>query len=113
MLEPIVLILLLTVARKREVLDAKWQNIDWLRYIWKIPKTKSGKVQYVPLTEAIKVLLRSRLEITGGNSSYIFANPKTDKPFQTVFYSWDTPRKQAGLDNLRMHDLRHSLAIAR
>jgi len=110
LLEPIVLMLLLTGARKREVLDAKWDHIDWLRCIWTIPKTKSGKVRYVPLTVAVKVLLRNRLEITGTNSNYVFANPKTDKPFQSIFYSWDTARKQAGLDDLRMHDLRHSFA---
>jgi integrase len=45
-----------------------------------------------------------------GRGSFIFPNPKTDKPFQSIDYSWDTARKQAGLDVLRMRDLRHSFA---
>lgn len=108
-LEPIVSMLLITGARKREVLDARWKYIDWQRRLWKIPKTKSGRARYVPLCAAALELLESRKQ-PSGHSGYIFPNPKTDKPFSSVYYSWDTARKQAGLDDLRMHDLRHSFA---
>lgn len=108
-LESIVSMLLITGARKREVLDARWEDIDWQRRLWKIPKTKAGKARYVPLSAAALELLESR-RLPSGRSGFIFPNPKTDKPFQSVFYSWDTARKQAGLDDLRMHDLRHSFA---
>jgi len=37
-------------------------------------------------------------------------NPKTREPYVSVFYSWNTARKQAGLPEVRMHDLRHSMA---
>jgi integrase len=108
-LESIVSMLLITGARKREVLDARWEDIDWQRRLWKIPKTKAGKARYVPLSAAALELLESRKR-PSGRSGFIFPNPKTDKPFQSIFYSWDTARKQAGLDDLRMHDLRHSFA---
>jgi len=108
-LEPIVSMLLITGARKREVLDARWEYIDWQRRLWKIPITKSGKARYVPLCAAALELLESRKQ-PSGRSDYIFPNPKTDKPFSSVYYSWDTARKQACLDDLRMHDLRHSFA---
>jgi integrase len=108
-LESIVSMLFITGARKREVLDARWEDIDWNRRIWTIPKTKAGKARYVPLSAAALDLLESRKR-PSGRSGFIFPNPKTDKPFQSVFYSWDTARKQAGLDDLRMHDLRHSFA---
>ena len=108
-LEPIVSMLLITGARKREVLDARWEYIDWQRRLWKIPITKAGKARYVPLCAAALELLESRKQ-PSGHSGYIFPNPKTDEPFSSVYYSWDTARKQAGLDDLRMHDLRHSFA---
>jgi integrase len=108
-LEPIVSMLLLTGARKREVLDARWEELDWNRRLWRIPKTKAGKPRYVPLSTATLELLERRKQ-PSGRSGYIFPNPTTDKPFQSIFYSWDTARKQAGLDDLRMHDLRHSFA---
>lgn len=41
---------------------------------------------------------------------WVFANPKTLKPFTSFYYSWDTARNQAGLADVRVHDLRHSFA---
>ncbi len=43
-------------------------------------------------------------------NDYIFANPKTKKPYVSIFTAWDKARKSAGLTNLRIHDLRHSFA---
>ena len=45
-----------------------------------------------------------------GNTDYAFANPKTSKPFVSVFVAWNTARKNAGLADVRMHYLRHSFA---
>jgi site-specific recombinase XerD len=40
----------------------------------------------------------------------VFANPNTLKPYVSIFYSWRTARTAANLDDVRMHDLRHSFA---
>jgi integrase len=40
----------------------------------------------------------------------VFANPKTHKPFVSIFCSWNTARKSVGLEDVRIHDLRHSFA---
>jgi site-specific recombinase XerD len=40
----------------------------------------------------------------------VFANPKTGRPYVSIYNSWDTARKVAGLKDVRMHDLRHSFA---
>jgi integrase len=108
-LEPIVSMLLLTGARKREVLDARWDDIDWERRLWKIPHTKAGKARYVPLSAAALEFLENRHSRSGRNA-FIFPNPKTGQPFVKIFYCWDTARQQAGLPELRIHDLRHSFA---
>jgi integrase len=57
MLQYIVLFLIYTGARKREVLDSKWQDIDWDKKSWRIPKTKSGKVRHIPLSKAALAVL--------------------------------------------------------
>jgi hypothetical protein len=57
MLAPIIMFLLYTGARKREVLDAKWQDIDFARKALRIPRTKSGKVRHVPLSLGAMALL--------------------------------------------------------
>jgi integrase len=104
----IVRLLLLTGARKRELLDARWDDIDWLNQLWRIPKTKAGKVRYVPLSEAALELLTCRQP--SGASGLIFTNPRTGRTFQTLYSEWHQARLQAGLGDLRMHDLRHSFA---
>lgn len=108
MLKYIIPFLLLTGARKREALDAKWCDIDRARCFWRIPYTKNGHERHVPLSEAALALLdsvprRKRCE-------WIFANPKTNQPYKSIFLSWDKARTAAKLEDVRIHDLRHSFA---
>lgn len=122
MLPNIVLFLLYTGARKREVLDAKWADVDWERKSWRIPKTKSGKIRHIPLSSGALQLLESlkRLATMAGGMNnadsddlacrHIFANPQTGLPYVSFYYSWDAARIRAGLPDLRVHDLRHSFA---
>jgi integrase len=124
MLPYIVLFLLYTGARKREVLDAKWADVDWERKSWRIPKTKSGKIRHIPLSSGALQLLESLKKLAamvGGMNStssvagdlscrHIFANPQTGLPYVSFYYSWDAARIRAGLPDLRVHDLRHSFA---
>lgn len=108
--------LLLTGLRKREVLDARWEHIDFEARTWFVPHTKSGKPRTVQLSDALVALLRSvprRDEGEAGaeaGAQWVFASPKTGKPFVSIFYAWDTARKKAGLPEVRMHDLRHTFA---
>lgn len=104
----IVTMLILTGARRREVLDAQWNDFDFRTLIWRIPMTKSGKPRHIPMTEGVVALLESIPRID--RCSYVFANPKTLKPFVSIFHSWDRARTNADLRDVRMHDLRHSFA---
>ncbi len=112
MLPMIISFLIYTGARKREVLDAKWTDIDWAQKSWKISKNKSNKIRHVPLSlGAMDTLTQVRAhKLFDENCIYIFPNPKTSKPFTSFFVSWDAARKRAGLADLRVHDLRHSFA---
>ena len=107
--------LLYTGARKREVLDARWEDVDWAQKSWRIPKTKSGKIRHVPLSSGALQLLQHLHALHQEapdelRSDHVFCNPRTGMPFVSFFYSWDTARKEAGLPDLRVHDLRHSFA---
>ncbi|PIT81353.1 site-specific integrase [Limnohabitans sp. 15K] len=114
MLQHIVPFLLYTGARKREALDAKWVDIDWAQSSWRIPKTKSGKIRYVPLSQgAVDLLTKLKNgwpSVIPSDADYIFPNPQTGLPYVSIYYSWNTARKQAGLPEMRIHDLRHSFA---
>lgn len=108
MLKYIVPMLILTGARKSEVVKAEWSDLDLVRRVWRIPETKSGRARHVPMSDASIKLLETVPRIRG--CTYVFPNPKTLKPFESFFYAWDTARKSAGMPELRIHDLRHSFA---
>lgn len=111
-LESIVALLIYTGARKREALDARWEDFDLRRKVWRIPRTKSGKVRHVPLSGAAVALLEQLQCARAGAQpgDHVFPNPRTGKPFVQIFTSWNSARRKAGLRQLRIHDLRHSFA---
>ena len=100
--------LLLTGARKNEVLRARWQDFDFHKRIWSIEYNKTGKPRYVPLSEGAIQLLNQVPRIEG--CDWVFANPDTKKPFVQIFHAWNVVRIKAGMPELRIHDLRHSFA---
>ena len=108
MLKHIVALLLLTGARKRELLDARWEHVDLERRTWTIPMSKSGKARRVPLSAAAVDELRAMPRWAG--CPFAVPNPKTLKPYTSIFNAWDTARREAGLPDVRVHDLRHSFA---
>jgi len=108
MLRYIVPMLLLSGARKREVLDARWEDIDEARRVWRIPKTKAGKPRHVPLSEGMIRLLHTVPRFAG--CPFVVPNPKTRRPFTSIFHPWHAARKAAGIPEMRIHDLRHSFA---
>ncbi|TSE29872.1 site-specific integrase [Tepidimonas charontis] len=108
----IIQLLLYTGARKRELLDARWEEIDFERRILTIPasRSKSKKTHVVPLSDAALAILRQIRAARQEDCPWVFVNPATGKPPVSIFYAWDSIRKQAGLPEVRLHDLRHSFA---
>ena len=104
----IVRLLLLTGARKTELLLAEWDHVDLERRAWFIPDSKTGKARHVPLSsEAIRVI-EGLPRLT--DCKFMLANPRTKKPYTDLKHPFDTARKKARVHDLRIHDLRHSAA---
>lgn len=110
-LGPIVGLLLVTGARKNEVLKARWEQFDLERRQWRVPKAKSGYHRFIPISDVALRILEERRAI-GLDSPWLFPNPTTGEPFVEIYNSWNTARQRAGLETLRIHDLRHSFASA-
>ena len=106
----VIRLLLYTGARKREILDAQWSEIDFRRRLLTIPaaRSKSKKPHHIPLSDAAVELLQSLPR--DANVPWVFCNPKTGRPPTSIFCAWDTIRKKVGLAEVRLHDLRHSYA---
>jgi site-specific recombinase XerD len=118
LLGPIVQLMMLTGCRRGEALKAKKSDFDLERGSWLLPDPKGGKARHIPMNErAIEtvktaLLLSQNMNQNFEQTPYLFANPRTGLPFEQLYYSWNTARKIAKLDDLRMHDLRHSFASA-
>ena len=108
MLAPIVALLLMTGCRKRELLDARWDEFRLDQQLWRIPTSKSGKPRHVPLSDDAVAVLRALPRTEG--CPYVVPNARTGCPFTSIYNSWNSARIAAGLPDVRVHDLRHSMA---
>jgi len=73
-----------------------------------VPKSKSGRPRVVALNQSAVALLTAAPRLEG--NEYIFPSPVTGRPSASLYFPWDRIRKRAGLDDVRLHDLRHSFA---
>lgn len=105
-LKPIVIMALQTGMRKGEILNLEWANIDFNSDFIELLKTKSGKSRKIPISSVLKNTLNS-IEKT---STYVFVNPKTNKPYVDIKKSFHKVLQKANIENFRFHDLRHTVA---
>jgi len=105
----IIELLIVTGARKSEVVNLPWSEVDMERGVWTIPsdRNKSKVRKVIPLSQSALRVLRKR-ECNG--SPYVFPNPKTGKPLRHFHGTWDRIRTKAGIPDVRIHDLRHNFA---
>ena len=97
---------LFTGARSGEITAAKWMHVDWERKLIRLPDSKTNEPRTVHLSEAALEVLRT----TPRSSPYIVAGAVTGEPFKNLSRSWIIARVFAGLNDVRLHDLRHSFA---
>lgn len=107
-LKHIVGLLLLTGARVRELLDARWEHVDVDRRTWLILTSKTGKSRHVPLSAAAVTIVKALPRFPG--CPWLVPNPDTQKPFVSIKHGWERATRVAKLKGLRLHDLRHSAA---
>jgi integrase len=111
-------LLLFTGSRVGEVLSMRWQDVDLDDGIWNKPatSTKQKKSHSPPLSAPAKAILTEILDEqtnNGTKGTYVFPGVSSATGHhRDVFKHWATIRKAAGLDDLRLHDLRHSFASA-
>ena len=102
-------LLMLTGMRLREVLHARWSDIDFEGETWRIPSPKAGKPQHVPLRPAVvDVLNRIPRE---KSDVFIIRGRFPLRHRADLKRPWASVLKRAGLDgvNLTVHDLRRDV----
>jgi integrase len=130
----IIRLLLLTGARRGEVFQAEWSQLDLDGEVWVKPSamTKQAKLHRVPLSDGAVALLKGIHEAaprdSAGNlkSKYVFPGPRSGQPMTEIKDEWRAiaiaaglydeapPAKKGGkpvkVVNCRIHDLRHTYA---
>ena len=103
-------LLMLTGARRGEVLNATWDMFDLEAGIWVKPSahTKQRREHRIPLSGAAVSLLRELNAYAVG--PYVFPGKTSELPLTNVKGTWAAVCKAAGLEDVRIHDLRHSFA---
>ena len=98
-------LLALTGARLREILHARWQDVDFERGVLFLADSKTGRKPVYLGAAALEILTDlPRL------SPYVIAGAKQGQPRSDLKKPWAAVTKAAGLNGLRLHDLRHSFA---
>ncbi len=107
-------LLVVTGARKQEVMDARWENVDLDRSAITVPKAKSGRARTIPLSPFAAEIVRRQLAVRAGDSPWVFSSPVDPmKPVTNVKKVWEGVKRSAGLpDHIVIHSLRHSFASA-
>ena len=102
-----ILISLLTGARRSNVLAMRWQDISFERAEWRIEVTKNGTPQTVALSPEAVEILKNRKPL----DSAIFVFPGNGKSghFEEPKKGWKRILEHAGIEDLRIHDLRRTL----
>ncbi len=100
---------LLTGLRREEVLTLEWDDVDLARSQVTIPahRNKSNKPHYVQLS-APAVKLLNELPRQEGNP-YVIPGAKPGQHLVNIEKIWQRVRKEAGVEDVRLHDLRRTV----
>jgi integrase len=107
-IKPIITCALTTGLRLSNILNLKWESIDFNNNFIEILKqeNKGHKEIRVPLGIKLKNTFE---EIGIKECGYVFINKKTGLPYTTIKKSFNTALKNAKIKNFRFHDLRHTV----
>jgi integrase len=110
---PIVLLAITTGMRRGEILNLKWTDIDFVAQRIVLRYTKNGEVRSVPLVgpafDALQLWAKVR---SIDNGALVFPSQvegNSITPFH-LYHAWSLIKRDAGLENFRFHDLRHTAA---
>ena len=101
----IVRLLLLTGCRKGEIVQLRWSEVDGGRLI--LQESKTGW-RTVPLNTQARAVLERQPR---GTSPFVFPSPRDpSRPRSCNLALWYRARREAGIEDVRLHDLRHTVA---
>ena len=105
----IVVLALSTGARKMEIIGVKWKDIDLERRRIILHETKNGERRSLPLQGYAYTLMKAHKEAWDQKCEYAFSSAYKCQPID-IRTAWENAMINAGIEDFRFHDLRHSAA---
>lgn len=105
----IVVLALSTGARKSEITNLTWKNVDFDRGVVILYETKNKEIRVLPLAGHALKLFRGLNKVRRIGTDLVFPGPDPKRPTE-IRYAWLVALKTAELKDFRFHDLRHSAA---
>jgi integrase len=108
----IIRICMLTGARVGEVRQARFEQFNLELGIWSKPAatTKQLKVHRVPISEDVAAIVRQRNLLVPKGNPWLFPGDVPGQPVKEIRRFWLRVQKEAGIEDARIHDLRHTFA---
>ncbi len=100
-------LLMLTGCRKTEIVALRWQQVDFEAGELRLVDAKTGP-RLVPLSPPVRLLLLDLPRVRG--NPWVIPGFRPGRHLSDLNHYWDRVRERAGLDDVRIHDLRHSFA---
>ncbi|MCY4454677.1 MAG: tyrosine-type recombinase/integrase [Immundisolibacterales bacterium] len=100
-------LLALTGCRRSEILGLRWDEVDLEAGELRLRDSKTG-ARTVPLSPAAAEVIAELPTIPG--NPWVIPGRNAGAPLRNLQYPWEILRARAGLDDVRIHDLRHSFA---
>lgn len=100
-------LLMFTGARLSEITTLRWEYVDVERHVISLPDSKSG-AKLIPLNKPAIEILRQIPRIQ--NNPYVITGRKDGAHLVEMEKPWQRIRKTAKIEDVRIHDLRHSFA---
>ncbi len=100
-------VLALSGARMGEINNLERVSIDFDASGARLKDSKTG-ARFLPLGQPALKIIQSTM--THHDSQYVFPDRTRSKPYGGLKKVWQKIRADAGLDDVRLHDLRHSFA---
>jgi integrase len=95
-------------TRRGELLSMRWADIDFNARTWLIPQTKDGESHLLPLPAPVIAILEGLP--SRDNSEWTFPGIGASGHLMQPRKAWARILARAGVEGVRIHDLRHTLA---
>lgn len=106
-LRPMVIMVLHTGMRKSEILNLKWDQIDFGRGCVIVENTKNDEVRDIPMNVTLTDWMTNVMVLSKGE--YVFSRQEGEPP-KSIRTAFENAVKRAELGGFRFHDIRHAFA---